>query len=48
MCGGFVRLTLKGMESADRKSRTVSTKVKPEELKKLDDLALEWGVTGAT
>ena len=33
------------MDSADRKPRTVSTKLKPEELEKLDDLALERGVT---
>jgi hypothetical protein len=30
-----------GIESADRKSRTVSTKLNPEELEKLDNLALE-------
>ena len=33
-----------GTESADRKSRTVSTKLNPEELEMLDDLALERGV----
>ena len=32
-------------EFPDRKPRTVSTKLKPEELAKLDDLALERGVT---
>jgi predicted DNA-binding protein len=32
-------------EIADRKSRTVSTKLNPEELEKLDDLALERRVT---
>jgi predicted DNA-binding protein len=33
------------MESADHKSRTVSAKLNPEELQKLDNLALERGVT---
>jgi predicted DNA-binding protein len=34
-----------GIESVDRKSRTVSTKLNPEELEKLDNLALERRVT---
>jgi succinylarginine dihydrolase len=33
------------MNSADRKPRTVSTKLWPEELKRLDNLALQRGVT---
>ena len=33
------------MDSANRKPRTVSTKLRPEELEKLDDLALERGVS---
>ena len=32
-------------ESPNRKPKTVSTKLKPEELEKLDDLALDRGVT---
>jgi predicted DNA-binding protein len=33
------------MDSANRKPRSVSTKLTPEELEKLDDLALERGVS---
>ena len=33
------------MDSTGRTSRTVSTKLKPEELERLDDLALERGVS---